>query len=123
MKSENIYIRQVIENDKQIFYHLMREQDSEIDQKTLEQEWHRVWQSKNLLLVVVIEKTTDNIVGFIEAKRALSDSPVIGIILLKKYRGIGYGQESMKLFISYFLLEINNCKYFIYGVMESNLAS
>lgn len=122
-KTSNIYIRQAFENDQPLFAQIMIEQDPEIDQKTLEKEWQRVWQSQNLLFSVIIEKSTDNIVGFIEAKSISTDSPVIGIILFKKFRNRGYGEESMQLFQALSLKINSGISYFIYGVMESNIAS
>ena len=72
--------------------------------------------------VFVINKENNEFCGEITLKNYNSDTPEIGINLLKKYRGQGIGYKVTKLFMET-VCQIQNIEYFIVRIYSDNLHS
>lgn len=83
-----------------------------------------LWQAvlKENLAVFIINKTNNEFCGYVVLKNYISDTPEIGIDLLKKYQNKGIGYRMVKLLMET-TYKIHKVKYFIVRIYSDNLHS
>lgn len=93
-----------------------------MDENLKEKSWKDVLDSKNRLQLKIIDKATQNYVGEIMLMELDSETPEIGIQLLKKYQGHGIGTHVVRLFIDRVKL-ITDVDYFLVRISSDNYIS
>ena len=125
--AENIIIRTVTEADKEEYISLQFDdnllnsfaQAGEIVSVDVREIFWKERYESDSILFSIVEKDTGCIAGFCEIDHISEDEPTIGITLLDKYRGRGYGYLAAKMMIEAGW-EILEHPYFVWEVHQDN---
>ena len=128
--SETITIRGIADADKDAYLDMLfdngllkalQEAGESVNVDIREILWKERFESDSILFLI-IENSSQKIIGFCEIDAISEDEPTVGITLLKDYQGKGYGYIAVKMMLEE-AWKVLDHPYLVWEVHEENEAS
>lgn len=124
---KRLYLRNLCEKDRAVFDRVSCERRPDVAPywtEYCEEEWVRAAvQHRARLVCAIVLSACGTVIGFCELKNLDTPFPVIGIWILQKYTGKGYGEESVRMLLCHMVKKKKDIRYFIWIADEDNYPS